>query len=257
MRIMNTAGMAVCIATLGLASANVLAGGQFSLCTSETPFLPISSVDPISPGTAQVLITMVAHKLGVTVNDVANPWKRCQVLVEQGKYDAMNITGYAGINPSIAVFPMRNGAPDPAKSLGSIPSVIYRRVGAKADFVGGKFVRTDKPIAILAGRQVNKEAIQRAGGTSEDGAKTVQALAQKLITGQTDLVASAETELAQLVATQYQGVLEAVHHPLTESHYYLVFSKPYFEGHQAEAESFWNEMVKIKKSPAYLARIHR
>jgi ABC-type amino acid transport substrate-binding protein len=125
-------------------------------------------------------------------------------------------------------------------------------VGTQVDFVGGKFVGTSKPIAILAGRQVNKDAIERAGATTEDGAKSVQALAQKLITGQVDMAASAETELADLVDTQYRGVLEPVRAPLTESHYYLVFGKTYYQSHRAEAEAFWNEMARMKKSPDYL-----
>lgn len=236
---------------------NASAVAQFSLCTSETPFLPISSVDPAHPGTAQVLVKMVAEKLGVTVNNVATPWKRCQVLVEQGIYDAMSITGYAGINPTIAIFPMQNGAPDKTKSLGSVPSVIYRRLGDKADFVDGKIINTAKPVAILAGRQVNMDAIKRAGANSEDGAKNVEALAQKLIARQADLAASAETEFATLVATRLKGVLEALPTPLIESHYYLVFSKQYFAHHQTEVESFWNEMSKVKNSPEYLGKINR
>jgi ABC-type amino acid transport substrate-binding protein len=240
-----------------LASATAYAAGKFTLCTSETPFLPISSVDPSQPGTAQILIELVAKKLGISVTHIATPWKRCQVMVEQGLYDAMNITGYAGINPTIAVFPMANAAVDTNKSLGSVPTVLYRRVGTQADFVDGKFVGTGKPIAILAGRQVNKDAIERAGATSEDGAKTVQALAQKLLTGQVDMAASAETELVQLVDSQYHGVLEAVRTPLTESHYYLVFSKPYYQSHGAEVEAFWNEMARMKKSPEFLSRINR
>lgn len=228
---------------------------QFSLCTSETPFLPLSSADPDRPGRSQVLIKMAARQMGIEIRNDFAPWKRCQALVERGIYDAMNITGYAGINPTIAVFPMRDGVPDTSKSVGSVPSVLYRRVGSKADFVGGRIVNTDKPVAVLVTRQVNMDAVKRAGGTSEDGAQTVAALAQKLIAGQVDLAASAETDLAELVATQYKGVLEAIPTPLIESHYFVVFSKQYFANHRAEAEAFWSEIAKTRTRPEYLRAI--
>lgn len=228
---------------------------EFSLCTSETPFLPLSNVDPARPGRSQILIDMVAKKAGISIKHVVTPWKRCQLLVEQGIYDAMNVTGYAGINRTIAVFPFRDGGVDSKRSLGSVPSYLYRRIGDKANFTGGRIVQTDKPVAVLAGRQVNMDAIRTAGGTSEDGAKTVLALAQKLIAGQVDLAASAEPDFEELVATQYRGVLEALPTPLTESHYYVVFSHKYASSHAAEVEAFWNGLASTKADPEYLKKI--
>lgn len=241
---------------LGWASiASAATPMQFTLCTSETPFLPLSSVDPARPGRSQILLAMVEQRLGVSISHVVTPWKRCQLLVEQGTYDAMNITGYAGINRSIAVFPMRGGEADTSRSLGSVPSVLYRRVGSLADYQAGRIVNTDKPVAVLSARQVNMEAVARAGGTSEDGAKTVLALAQKLVAGHVDLAASAEPEFAELVATRFRGVLEALPTPLVESHYYVVFSKAYFANHSSEVERFWNEIAATKADPEYVRRV--
>jgi len=102
---------------------------------------------------------------------------------------------------------------------------------------------------------LNKDAVSRAGGTSEDGAKTVLALAQKLVAGHSDLAASAEPDFPELVQTRYKGVLEALATPLTESSYYVVFSLQYFAAHQAEVERFWNAIATTKADPEYLDKI--
>lgn len=237
-----------CLSFPWLATAQVPAASQLSVCTSETPFQPLSSADPATPGTSQILIERVAKTLGIAIRNEFSPWKRCQVLVERGISDALNIAGYSGINPQIAAFPMRGGRPDTLKSLGSVASILYRRVGTRADFISGRIVHTDKPVAVLAGRQVNMDAIARAGGTSDDGATTVAALAKKLVAGQVDLAVS-ELAFAEMVASQYPGVLEALPAPLVESHYYLAFSKQYYARHAAVAEAFWNGIAEARTGP--------
>lgn len=252
---MNLSFAVVCTCLWIVCPAHAAEPMRFSLCTSETPFMPLSSVDPEHPGRSQILLGMVAENLKAEITHLVAPWKRCQMLVERGIVDAVNIAGYAGINAKIAVFPMNGNLPDTSKSLGSVPSFLYRRVGDSVDFVGGRIVNTQKPVAVLTARQVNMDAIQRAGATSEDGARTVSALAQKLMAGHVDLAASAEPDMAELVATRYKGELEALPTPLIESHYYVAFSMQYVSSHQAEAQAFWSELARIKSDSKYLRKI--
>lgn len=221
------------------AAAQAPEAGRLSVCTSDTPDAVILEI-------TQTLIEPVAKARGIAVRNEFLPWRRCQTLVERGLFDAMNPAGYSGINPRIAAFPMRDGRPDTVKSLRSVKSILYRRVGTRADFASGRIVHTDKPVAVLNGRQVNMEAIRRAGGTSDDGAATVAALAKKLAAGHVDLAASEGPAFAELVASQYRGILEALPAPLAESHYYLAFSKQFYARHAAVAEAFWNGIAEAR-----------
>lgn len=247
--------IAAALAVLVSSTANGREPVTFSLCTSETLSPTLSSTDPARPGRAQVLLSMVEKKTGITIQHVVAPWRRCQLLVERGVVDAVNTVGYAGINIGISVFPMRDGTADTARSLGSVPTLLFRRVGDQADFVDGKFVRTDKPIALLVGRQAAKEAVDRAGWEVDDGAKTVLALAQKLVARQVDLAATADPEFPHLIQTRFKGVLEALPTPLMDSHFYVAFSKQFYARHPEEAERFWNVLGATRIDPEYLRRV--
>lgn len=226
---------------------------KFSLCTEDQPFFPHTSPDPTTPGHAQILVEMVAKNLGVTIEHRIEPWRRCQATVEEGKVDAINCAGYAGINTKISTFPMTGKEPSPTKAIAVTPTVLYRKVGSKADLVNGKLVNLTEPVAVSAGHQVNMTAIVAAGGRPE-GAKTMDQNIRKLLADRVGLVAG-DGELIELAEKTYAGKLERISTPLVNSNYYLAFSNRFYRENKEFVEKFWSEIEKVRKSPDYLKRI--
>lgn len=243
------------LAMLVMGSAASFHANAFSVCTENEAFPPLTNAGRTPLGHSDILIEDAAKNLGVALNIKAAPWKRCQNEVENGDVDAILATSYAGKNIQISVFPMVSaGVPDSTKGIGSTKTYLYRRVGSKADFVNGKFVNLTSPVGILPGYQAVNEAVTKGGAQVDEGAKTVDQQAQKMINSRLDMVA-ADIAFVKLVDEKYKDQLEPIPSLLMEASYYLSFSSKYYNAHKADVEKFWTEMAKVKASPAYKAKI--
>jgi hypothetical protein len=235
--------------------ACALDAGAFTICVEDEPFLPLLNGRFTPPGHAQILVEAVAKNLQILIRVQFAPWRRCTATIASGVVDAILAPSYAGKNIEIAVFPMLGpGQPDPSKAVGLTKTFLYRRKQTPPDFLNGRFVHLHTPVAIASGYQASADAVTKGGGGIDDGAKTVEQLAAKLLAGRVDLVAG-DVAFAQLVNARYQDQLEALPTMLHESHYYLAFSTQYYRANQGEVEAFWIELAKVKNSAGYKASI--
>ncbi len=239
---------------LAVLAVEVRAEPGFSLCTEDVPELPLSNPDPNHPGPAQQLIAMTARYTQITIRPISATWQTCQNLLKEGKVDALNIVGYAGININLGVFPMKDGKLDTSKALGTIPTTLFRRVGTDVDFVKCRFVNLKTPVGVLNSYQVNSLNTGKEGGIVDDKSYTVQSLARRLAAGKLDLIA-ADASLVELVNKNYAGKLEPLAHLLANDHYFLVFSPIYYSANKKQVEAFWNELARVRQSAEYNALI--
>lgn len=59
----------------------------------------------------------------------------------------------------------------------------------------------------------------------------------------------------RLAEPEFSGKIEELPTPFTEAHYFLSFSKKYYETNTAQVENLWTAISKMKSTPAYLAAI--
>jgi len=238
-----------------LLAAMAINAHAFSVCLEDELFVPLTNPDLTKPGHAQILMDMVAQSLGVKITYEIAPWKRCQASVGNGIYDAVLGAGYAGINVQIAVFPMLSeGKPDSAKAVGSVKTMLYRRKGSKADYVNGSFINLNAPVGITSGYQVNMVAVTKGGAQYYDGAKTVEQQVKMLLIDRVAMVAG-EPAFTTLVNEKYRDKIESLPVPLSEAHYYLVFSNKYYDSQKDNVDTFWREIARVKNSAEYKRRI--
>ena len=229
---------------------------QFTLCSEDQPALPLSHPDPATLGNSQILLAMAAEQTGASVKQVSAPWYRCQLMLDAGSVDAINIASYAAINRAIAVFPMLDAQQvDASKSLGRLRTELFRRTGSTVQVVDGQFVNLKTPVGIMNSYQLNSLSVARHGGTVDDNSRSLESLAHRLVTGRIDLIAGSSESLRRLCAGPYAGKMEVLATVLDEEHYYLAFSKPFYARHRDAVEALWSAMQHISVSTDYLNRI--
>src|ERR1700761_5947934 len=113
-------------------------GRSLKLCLAERELLPVSSARFEAPG--QYLARLAIERQGAKASFIALPWRRCTEGVRTGLYDgAIGVVPTASFN-SYMRYPMANGAPNAAESLGNIVFVAMRPAGGAAEWDGERFL---------------------------------------------------------------------------------------------------------------------
>ena len=232
--------------TMAMNPTPVGGDSAFTACIEDIPWIPYTNPDFQNPGQMQILVNNVAKSLGISIQVVALPWKRCVESVRLGKIDAMIGGGDAPQNRVLAVFPMFGKLADARRSLGTARTMVVRRAGSKVDWNGKSFVHLDKPVGVLMGLQVMKNAVLKFGGQLDDGAKTDDQNIRKLLQYRVDLLAGYDNDLRKLIHSRYEGQVDILPVPLIESHYYLAFSKQYYAKHTKRVGTFWDKIESLR-----------
>ena len=239
---------------VGVAFSPLLASHAWAdslrLCVDDRPWLPYTNPEHGVSGAMPLLIGMAAEKLGLKVDYVALPWKRCQGNVETGKLDALVGAGFVSLNQTLAVFPMQGDEVDSRRSLGSARVVLARRKG-EGDPSPGNEALCAKPVGVPFGTQIILDELHKMGCQTDTGAKTDEQNIHKLLLRRVDFIAGYENDIQFLIDTKYKTQVEILPAPLFEAHYYLAFSKQFYKAHRAQVEALWSNIAKIKVSEAY------
>lgn len=237
---------------LGLLTTANASGGNlatsFTACVDDRPWFPYTNPNLRNPGIMQVLTDSVADDLGVTVEVVALPWKRCLESLRSGKIDAMIGGADLPFTRELAVFPKHGSEADTNRSLGTARIMLVKRSGSDVDWNGKEFINLLKPVAVAMGTQMMITAVETASGISDQGGKTDDQNLRKLIQNRVDLMAGYEYDLKDLIEKSYPGVVTVIPQPLVETHYYLAFSKQFYSRNSQLAEVFWNRIATDRAS---------
>lgn len=192
----------------------------------------------------QILVRNVGRDLQVRVEVEALPWKRCLENVRLGKIDAAIGIGDVPSLRKIAEFPRVPSitSADPNRSLGTARILLVRRKGSLIKWDGRSLAHLQKPVGTAMGTEVMRTAVIRVGGAVDDSARTDDQNLRKLLQNRVDLMAGYEFDLKELIQKSYRGQVSILNTPLSESHYYLGFSKLFYAKHQGFVEAFWNRI---------------
>ncbi len=222
------------------------AAEPITICSENKEFRPLTHPDKSRPAPGQQLMYAVAAKMNLSVTEVFASWRECQKWVDQNKVQAIAGAGFAAINISVAVFPMRGHFPDTDKALGRVRTTLFRRRGSAVDLRDGRFIELKTPVGILYAYQVNSLSVAKFGGTPDDNSRDIRSLAQRLIAKRLDLIAGGD-DLLELVQREYSDKIEALAEPLDHEHYYLAFSKSFYQQQQSVAEAIWQQIADIRQ----------
>lgn len=220
------------------------------VCVGVQPYPPF--MFPNKDGTVQVLINMAAEQSGIKIKYEPMPIAKCVEELRQGNVQASAAMGFTPLNASVAAFPMKKTEADTARSVGTARSLVYRLSGSKVGWDGSHFSEIKHPLLFASGSSVFAEKAKALKIPYDDLTATFAKNLLKLQAGQGDAVIGFEHEgKLRLEEPGNVGKFEALPAPFTEAYYYMAFSKQYYEKNEAQVESLWNAVGKLKNSAAY------
>jgi polar amino acid transport system substrate-binding protein len=235
--------LALCLAFIG-----AQAGAQtLKACMLDEDYAPHSFPRREAPG--QRLISMAVQRQGQTVEFLAAPWRRCLDGIRKGQYDL--IVGPSP-NPSFFEFiayPLKDGKPDGAQSMGPVDYVVLRRKGSSMLWNGDTFTQLNSPVFYGNGAVIVRAKLDKLGVASDDSAHEIKQLVDMLYHDRTDAVVMRVFEAESLLAqSPYQGKLEILPKPLVSFNAYLGASLALRTAQPALLNAIWAEMGRIRAS---------
>ena len=233
---------------LSLACISVAcAARDVTICISQNPVPPLTYPD--KEGEAQTLVRLAVERQGDTVRFVAVPWVRCRLGAKAGTYLAAIPLAATPSNLEDFSFPVKNGALDKTRSLGSMIIGVVRRIGSPIGWDGVAFSNLNSPVMVLPGQMSARDRLRTLGVKQDAGAVNAESLLKKLALGRGEVaVLPVGIIEAALKSEEFRDSLEMLRAPLATEITYLGFNREFEQTEQAYTRAIWTEVARISAS---------
>ena len=231
----------------GLAGSVTHAQAQIatvSVCYDSTAVRPW-----VTKSGKPLFATLEAH-VGVKLNLVALPWRRCLRDVSNGNMAGAVGASYNEERARYAVYPTTsNGQVDATRILEASSYSLYRLKGAKVDWNGTAFIHLTTPVIVQGGYSVAAD-LSRLHVEVDQSAGSPESVLKMIIAGRSDLGAMVTEDGDQLLTLPaYSQKLEKIKLPLVAKPYFLIFGKRFYSENAVLVERLWSALVIVRDSP--------
>ncbi|MYM26273.1 hypothetical protein GTP46_26945 [Duganella sp. FT135W] len=237
--------------TLALLLSGQAGAVTMHICTGETP--PYST--GAASGTADRLILQAAKEVGLTIEYHSAPLARCREEIRLNLSDGFPAAPYSKLSSGYCVFPMKGSDPDIERAVLIRRTLVFRRIGSKAEWSGTEFSELTTPVLVQFGAYLQRDNLKAIGAQVDDSGRSVEVNFAKMLAGRADLaVAPEQSGLAMLEAPSYAGKIEALPIPFSNQAYYLIVSKRFYEANSELMQKLWDAMGRIRRSQEQIAQ---
>jgi polar amino acid transport system substrate-binding protein len=228
-------------------------GTPLTACVSDVPVVPYSYPD--REGQAQYLLRTAAEQLGIAVQFVIEPRRRCMQNVKEGLYQFLLVIADTPSLRDEYAFPMRDGHVDANRSFADASAVFVTRSDSKLAW-DGKMLRGEHGrILVRAGATAYGEFLTGKGLAWSSDPRSIDAIAKMLIANRSDVAMMRREEFTDLVSTEaYRKQLQMLSPPAFEGQMYIVANREYYEQHSQQAYALWDAIARIKITKAWKQR---
>ncbi|WP_434632094.1 substrate-binding periplasmic protein [Chromobacterium sp. CV08] len=222
------------------------------LCHEDAPSYPWLLEN--GRGLSQIMMDMVARRLGITIRSQALPWVRCMSEVTAGRLDGLYKISYAPERTALGVFPMKNGQADVSLRMLTDSYSLYRVKDGGLGWDGRRVIGAGKGVAAQTGFSVVAQ-LQRQGLKVDSSSRNASVILHKVLLGRVDGAALQSQAADDAIAAEpaLQGRLDKLEPPLAVKPYYLIFSHAFYQREPALARKIWQAVAAVRASPAYAA----
>lgn len=222
------------------------------LCYENEDFYPW--VLKSKPGLNIILLNAVEQKLGVKLELVGLPWKRCQNEMATGAVDGLFSASFKTERMEIGTYPMVGTQPDESKALMRDGYTLYRLKGSPVEWDGKKLTASGA-IGTQPGYSI-ADQLKALGAKVDDGGRTADDNFRKLMAGRVDAVAlmSLEGENTLTTKPEFSTKIEKVAPALVDKPYYLMLSKQFVAKYGDFAKEIWNTAAQVRDSADFKAK---
>ena len=217
----------------------------------EQPFYYYGTTEvPSEPGVAVEMVMLLEKKIpDLKISFVRHPWKRCQVLLQNGKVDGIFKASFKPERLKIGTFPMENGKIDPSRSIAMMANSLYKHKDSVIDWDGEMFINLDDS-TIGAPRGYFIVSVLRDQGITVEEADTSLGNLKKLAAGRLTAVALQDVTGDMLLNHHLELFKDIVkvQPPLTAKPQYLMLSHQFVKTHPGLAEKIWDTIAEIREN---------
>ena len=206
------------------------------------------------PGLNIVFMNALAQKIGIKLELLPRPWKRCQEEVKAGELDGLFSASFKPDRLEIGAYPMAGDKPDETRAVMFDGYTLYRLKGGSAQWDGKKLT-----VAGSVGAQPGYSIIDQLkalGAKVDDGSRSADDNLKKLIAGRVDAVALQTLEGENSVRNdpEFSSKVEAVSPVLVSKPYFLMLSKQLLAKYPDFAKEVWSGVATVRESADYKAK---
>lgn len=246
--------LAACCSTVAAPS---LAQQAWRVCVPDLSAPPLLTADPAQPGLVERLLQDAGEAVGLRVQLLIYPARRCAALLQRGELDA-SIASPNEENRQLYSFPMTGTEVDVQRHLVRVQLVWVKRRDSGYGWDGQQLSGVD-PAASAAGPLVGTRygvgslrlAVTRLGFPLDDRALSTPQLLAKLKAGRIELAVVLKHEFEPLAGLPEFASLVLLDKPLESRHFYAVLGPAPSAAQRLVAQRWWQEIARRREWPAY------
>lgn len=207
------------------------------------------------PGLNIAHLKAVEQKLGIKIETIPLPWKRCQDDMREGKVDGIFAASFKTERLDMGVYPMAGDKPDAARAMMYDGYSLYRLKGGAVQWDGKKLTAAGS-IGAQPGYSI-VDQLKQLGVKVDEGTKTADDNLKKVLLGRLDAAALQTLEGDNSLSTnpEYGAKLEKVTPPLVDKPFFLMLSKQFVAKYADFSKDVWKALAEVRESADYKAKM--
>ncbi|PVZ69483.1 substrate-binding periplasmic protein [Pelagibaculum spongiae] len=212
---------------------------------------------PEHPGANIELMQQLGQQLNLNIKFRRLPWRRCMLLLKQGRVDVIPGMGYLESRENFAVYPMQGSGIDASYRLGNGAFYFYRRKNSQVEWNGRKLKKLKGKVGFVSGYSVEKAL--NNDDLAAEGARHQQQNLEKLLRGHIGLMVgyNSMVDVVMRQKPELMDQIEKVYPAYQTYNYYLVFSHQYASAKPLMHKKIWAALEKIRESTRHQSILHQ
>ena len=247
---------AACALALAPGLARAAPAKPLVLCYEDVVQRPWST--PNGGGLNFELLRRVEKQLGEQFTYVAKPWRRCVEELRTGTIDAVIGAADAPERRTFAVYPtLPDGAPDPARAVGSDYAHVFLRAAGSASWDGKQLVAPNNEVAVQSGYLVGA-LLRERGFHARELVKSADDGLRMLAAGLFDVAILQGLEASSLARSdpRFKDQIRQAPQPYAVFMLYLPFNRAVYARDPRRIESVWRAIASVRLSHEYRQMLH-
>lgn len=208
------------------------------------------------PSYVTIMMDMVMQRLGVKIQMVGKPWKRCLLEMQHNAIDGVVNASYSTERLDMGVYPGSGDKPDPSKRMLKTGYSLYRLRGSTVNWDGVKISNLNGVVGAQTSFSI-VDQLRKAGIPVDDSSKQGAVLLRRVLSGSLAAAAMPTENGDQLLTTDpsFRSHIEKLPIPLVEKPYYLMLSRHFVSSYPDFSNEVWNSVAAIRESPKFIQRV--
>ncbi|WP_163835580.1 substrate-binding periplasmic protein [Spartinivicinus ruber] len=213
-----------------------------------------NELNSANPGILIDMTRMMAARLGLKAQFIAEPWKRSLKSLQRGRIDLLFKASFKVERFQYGRYPMSGDKLDKSRYITKISYYLYTMKGSKVSWNPNtqRIINLTKPVGAPLGysivgklKQWGVKQVEESRGTEVD--------LRKLIQGKLSAVAAQEypaTYFLNQYPIEFKKVIQLTPALVSQS-YYMLISYQFYQENPVLSEKIWDELTVIRESSEY------